>query len=207
VPEEWFVPPPSPAAISSGATASMLHNQDLADCTLVLGGERMPVHWFVLYTQSEYWKAMFRAGMQEARQMEVEVKEVQPAIMRDVVRFLYTGEIALSEDNAQAVLMAAVRYQIRTLTQVAESFISRAICTENALSVLRLASEHGCSRLKRACLAFLLRNLPEMIAREGSEAPDEQTVEGILSMLADKLADPGAAADVPSPQTKRARTS
>jgi hypothetical protein len=106
------------------------------------------VHWFVLYTQSDYWKAMFRAGMQESRQMEVEIHDVEPAVMRAVVTFLYTAEIALGDENAQAVLMAAVRYQIRSLIEVCECFISRQICADNVLPVLRMATQHACGRLK-----------------------------------------------------------
>ena len=194
----------------------MLHNLDLADCTLVLAGdgggdggggaaasaprECMAVHWFVLYSQSEYWKAMFRAGMQEARQMEVVIEDVAPAVMRDVVRFLYTGEIALCELNAHDVLVAAVRYQIGALTHVAEAFISRHICAENALDVLRTAAEHGCARLKAACVAFLLRHLPELIARDAAEPLDEPTIEAVLAMLRDVLS-----AHPPAPAAKRPR--
>lgn len=246
LPESWAVPPPSPSAVPSGATASMLDNHDLADCTLVLRGgggaaggaeggaatpgrgagaaeraaagaegapagaeggaaERMPVHWFVLYTQSEYWRAMFRAGMQEVRAMEVEIHDVEPAVMRQVVRFLYTGELALSEANAQDVLMAAVRYQIRSLIHVAEAYISRQVCAENALAVLRIATQHGCARLRGACLAFLLRGLPELVAcRASADSLDEQTIDGLLAVLKEWLAEP---AREPTPPHKRARLS
>lgn len=203
IPDRCAVPPPSPNAVSSGATASMLNNNDLADCTLVLGAERIPVHWFVLYSQSEYWKAMFRAGMQEARQMEVRVTDVDPAVMRAVITFLYTGEIALSDQNAQPVLMAAVRYQIRSLTQTAEAWISRGIGSDNVFSVLHTSTQLGCTRLTEACLYYLLRHLPEVIARE---APDRATVDAMLSLLEERLVGPPPSpSELAPPPAKRAK--
>ncbi|KAJ1627643.1 hypothetical protein T492DRAFT_876340 [Pavlovales sp. CCMP2436] len=77
-----------------------------------------------------------------------------------------------------------------------------AIYAENVLPVLRMASQHACVRLK-ACLAFLLKHLPEMVAKDTAEL-DEQTVEGMLALLHDKLVEP---LQPEPPPAKRAKTS
>lgn len=205
VPERLGVAPPAPSAVPSGASATMLNNTDLADCTLVLGADRIPVHWFVLYSQSEHWRAMFRAGLQTTRAMEVVIADVSPPVMREVIKYLYTGEVALDMDNAEEILVASVRYQIASLRQATESWLAKAVSLHNVRRVLALATTHGCAGLRDACLCYMLRNLPELMkcasgtalaepiapADASPELPlDAATVDGMLRLVADRLAQP-----------------
>lgn len=59
---------------------------------------------------------MFEHDMEEKKNSRVEVKDVEPEVMAELLRFIYTGKTAANLDNMAADLLAAAdKYALERL--------------------------------------------------------------------------------------------
>ena len=111
---------------------------------------------------------MFEHDMEEKKNSRVEVKDVEPDVMAELLRFIYTGKTAANLDNMAADLLAAAdkyaleRLKVRNLILVLRTMLhnviyvqvmcEEALCNgltvENVCDVLILADLHSAEQLK-----------------------------------------------------------
>jgi hypothetical protein len=80
----------------------LLEDGDLADVVFVVGGQRFLAYRGVLAARSEYFRGLFKSGMQDGATREVCYEDVSAAAFRALLRFLYTGELPAWGDEARA---------------------------------------------------------------------------------------------------------
>ena len=71
----------------------LVEDGDLADVVFVVEGERFPAYRGVLAARSEYFRGLFKSGMQDGGTKEVPYEDVSAYAFRVLLRFLYTGEL------------------------------------------------------------------------------------------------------------------
>ena len=74
--------------------------------------------------------AMFEHDMEEKKNSRVEVKDVEPEVMAELLRFIYTGKTAANLDTMAADLLAAAdKYALERLkvTSYSDSVSVRAL--------------------------------------------------------------------------------
>ena len=59
--------------------------------------------------------AMFDHDMEEKKNSRVEVKDVEPEVMAELLRFIYTGKTATIDSMAAELLAAADKYALERL--------------------------------------------------------------------------------------------
>ena len=112
---------------------------------------------------------MFEHDMEEKKNSRVEVKDVEPEVMAELLRFIYTGKTAANLDNMAADLLAAAdkyaleRLKVRLMHEILFSVLftdyffpqvmcEEALCNgltvENVCDVLILADLHSAEQLK-----------------------------------------------------------
>ena len=65
---------------------------------------------------TEMLAAMFEHDMEEKKNSRVEVKDVEPEVMAELLRFIYTGKTAANLDTMAADLLAAAdKYALERL--------------------------------------------------------------------------------------------
>lgn len=83
-------------ATTLGTWKGLLFNKDFADCTFLASGETLHAHKCVLAAASPYFTAMFSASS-DWMESQGTIKADKPAaIMKAVLRFVYTGELSES---------------------------------------------------------------------------------------------------------------
>ncbi|XP_035224378.1 speckle-type POZ protein-like B [Stegodyphus dumicola] len=73
----------------------------LSDVTIIAGSRRFSVHKFILCSQSSVFFRMFETKMTESTNDQVEISDVDPDIIHEMLLFLYTGNV---ENYAQKQL-------------------------------------------------------------------------------------------------------
>jgi len=155
-------------------------SESFSDVTLVCEDQQFKVHKLILAARSEYFRRMFAAGYAESNSKEIKVYDVQPAVMRAVLKFLYTGEVDLRLADA-ALGFETVGKRVRTLPfalavlEAANQFLLedlKAKCEHNIgnlllsfveqIEVLIVAERANAQLLREFCLSQLkaLRRLP-----------------------------------------------
>uniref|UniRef100_A0A8C4QYB6 Kelch-like family member 40b n=1 Tax=Eptatretus burgeri TaxID=7764 RepID=A0A8C4QYB6_EPTBU len=145
---------------------NLLDEDKFVDCILKVGDKDLPCHRLVLAACSPHFRAMFLSnevsdeGEQPAAQRkgkkenldvqvpkEVVLDDVDPTIMEDILRYLYTSEIDITDDNVQGIFSVANIFQIPSIFTVCVSYLQRRLGLGNCLSVFRLGLLLDCPRL------------------------------------------------------------
>ncbi|EYB96209.1 hypothetical protein Y032_0152g2864 [Ancylostoma ceylanicum] len=133
----------------------MLHKfwleEYLCDICLVAGEEKIPAHKVVLAAFSPYFEAMFRSGMLEAKDSQVNMKNIDAATLRNLVGYAYGQNITVTKQNLQDVIVAANFLQLEELSKKCEKFLfEKQTDEDNALSILKVLTTLSSSIAARA---------------------------------------------------------
>ena len=83
-------------------------------------------------------------------------QEVDTETFESILKFIYTGDDVVNEDNVDNILRAATMLQINCLRERCEDFMSDNVDPENCISLWKLASAHGCEYLTKKARSYVL---------------------------------------------------
>lgn len=133
----------------------LLENEKFVDCILKIQDKEFPCHRLVLAASSPFFKAMFLSELEESKKREIVLKDVEPSIMGMILRYLYTSDINLTEQNVQDIFMVANMYQIPSIFSVCVSYLQEKLVLGNCLAIFRLGLLLDCPRLALAAREFI----------------------------------------------------
>jgi len=123
--------------------------------------ERIYAHRNIISARSEYFNAMFRSGMQETSQEEVQIKmDTDTRSFRSMLEYLYTGDLDFNKCSYVNYLITAQMFQIEELTKLCYQYIDRTnqITLINVVHLLARSDEHQLNDLRDMCLRFIWSN-------------------------------------------------
>nr|CAB3451882.1 unnamed protein product [Digitaria exilis]CAB3455642.1 unnamed protein product [Digitaria exilis] len=170
---------PRPSMSSSGLAADLgrlLETKQGSDVDFEVCGKVFPAHKLVLAARSPVFMADFFGPAKEKDTSYVRIHDMHPDAFEALLHYAYTDTLppatvtttASSPEGSpspaaaavvltQDLLMAADKYKLKDLKSVAEN----ELCTHNVgvntvLPMLELAEHHGCVKLKKKCLEFIV---------------------------------------------------
>uniref|UniRef100_A0A0E0LSJ2 BTB domain-containing protein n=1 Tax=Oryza punctata TaxID=4537 RepID=A0A0E0LSJ2_ORYPU len=136
-----------------------------ADLSFNVGGEVFTAHSVVLAARSPVFMAEFYGPMRAERGQQIVIQDVQPVVFKALLHFMYTDSFSpavnhdLSRDEWQELvkhlLIAADRYAVEGLKTICENALCKSLSVDNVATIVALADQHNCSRLKEACVTFI----------------------------------------------------
>lgn len=105
--------------LSAGFHESLCRG-DLVDVTLAAEGQLVKAHRLVLSVCSPYFRKMFTT-MPANQHAFVFLKDVSHAALKDLIQFMYCGEVNVKQDALPAFISTAEALQIKGLTETGES--------------------------------------------------------------------------------------
>lgn len=126
------------------------------DGTIVYG------HKNILASATHYFRAMF-SSFGESNKDLVNIKKIDSTIFQLLIDYIYTGEIKITQDNAQGVLTAADLLQLDYVKQVCVEFLQKNLDPSNCLGVKVFADLHNCIELLLNCEEFIKKQFVEMV--------------------------------------------
>ncbi|WVZ79024.1 hypothetical protein U9M48_026652, partial [Paspalum notatum var. saurae] len=169
------IPPSSPGGLKSlrHDLGELLRKGTGSDVTLVVSGEPFAAHRAILASRSPVFMAQFFGHMKEARLQSVEIRDMEVAVFRAMLHFIYTDavpELEMRDDGvaiAQHLIAAADRYGLDMLKSMCEDKLCNDTNVETAAATLALAEQHACPKLKARSVEFIAANLDAVMATEG----------------------------------------
>jgi hypothetical protein len=146
------------------AVSGMLGEEGTADMTLECGGEQLRVHSFVLAARSPVFRSMLSLDMVERRERVVPVKDAEPAVVREMIGYLYTAEVRPEFGRLEELLVLANRlpslgwldspllgrYSVEPLVARVSSLLAATLSPATALQLGILGEAHQAEPLLRA---------------------------------------------------------
>uniref|UniRef100_A0A672PJ16 Gigaxonin n=1 Tax=Sinocyclocheilus grahami TaxID=75366 RepID=A0A672PJ16_SINGR len=115
------------------------------DAVLVLEGEQIPVQKNILAAASPYirTKLNYNPPKEDGSVYKIELQGISVTTMRQILEYIFSGEITLSEDTIQDVVQAADLLLLTDLKSLCCQFLESCITAENCIGI-RVFSLHYC---------------------------------------------------------------
>ncbi|PWA25128.1 hypothetical protein CCH79_00005100 [Gambusia affinis] len=133
----------------------LLDNDKFVDCVLKIQDKEFPCHRLVLAASSPFFKSIFLSELEESKKREIVLKDVDPSVMEMILRYLYTSDIDLTEQNVQDIFMVANMYQIPSIFSVCLTYLQEKMVLGNCLAIFKLGLLLDCPRLALGAREFI----------------------------------------------------
>ncbi|XP_016359195.1 kelch-like protein 40b [Sinocyclocheilus anshuiensis] len=143
----------------------LLESDMMVDCVLKIKDKEFPCHRLVLAACSSYFRAFFKSGVEESKQKEIALEDVEPGVMGIILKYLYTSNINVTEQNVQDIFALANMLQIPSIFTVCVSFLQKRLSLSNCLAIFRLGLMLDCPRLAISARNFACERF-QLIARD-----------------------------------------
>ncbi|XP_052263521.1 kelch-like protein 21 [Dreissena polymorpha] len=134
----------------------------LADVKIKIATHLHRCHKVILSAISEFFEVMFSSGMKEATDEIITLQGIKNNVFKDVLNYIYTGQISVNSGNAQAVLSTAVYLQITSLQSLCEHFLLPTIDNTNCVELWKFAETYNCVLLQTGCWDYILDHFLEI---------------------------------------------
>ena len=119
---------------------SFLLAKEFSDVQIKCGDETFDAHQVILSARSPVFGRMFQSEMTEKKSQLVDIEELDPKIVLEMLKFIYTGSCAVTEEDpdlelAADLLVAANRYELNLLKNMCECVFASELTAENCLKV------------------------------------------------------------------------
>ncbi|XP_048876628.1 kelch-like protein 41b [Brienomyrus brachyistius] len=145
----------------------LLNENKFVDCTLKVGDRSLPCHRLIMAACSPYFREIFFSedGKEIKGTNEVVLENVDPNVMDMIVKYLYSAEIDLTDENVQEIFALANRFQIPSVFTVCVNYLQRKLSVGNCLAIFRLGLVLSCPRLAVAARDYIADRF-EILSKE-----------------------------------------
>ena len=144
----------------------MFNNPVMSDIKFVFPDhdkQSIPAHKYVLATSSPVFFAMFYGELRETKET-IEIRESDPDIFLQFLRFLYCDEVTYQdENNAIQLWYLADKYDVPSLATKCLGFLDRVMKPLNAFDIIPHARKLNNEKLENSCWEVIDYNAKEIV--------------------------------------------
>ena len=150
----------APFCVELAKRLNMLRMQDhLCNVTLVTKSDKeFKAHRNVLSAASPFLLKLLQSDMKENREGIVRFEEISAAVMEDVLDFIYTGSVEVTQENSKDLIAAANYLLIPGLKKLSSRFLERQMSESNCISTFYFAEMYQCDELIANTRKFIHAN-------------------------------------------------
>jgi len=115
-------------------------------------------HRNVFSAASPFLLKLLQSDMKENREGIVRFEEISGAVMEDVLEFIYTGSVDVTQENSEDLIAAANCFLIPGLKTVSGRFLERQMSKSNCISTFYFAEIYQCDELITNTRKFIHAN-------------------------------------------------
>ncbi|GFT75756.1 speckle-type POZ protein A [Nephila pilipes] len=137
------------------------------DVILSVGEKEFQAHRAILAARSPVFAKMFEHETLEKMKNRVIIEDISVDAMKQLLRFLYTGDTdELSTQEFLSLFVAADKYDLPKLKKICSNSLCSRVTNDIALNVLVVANLHSDEDLKEAAIQTVLGNAVEVMKSE-----------------------------------------
>ena len=145
-------------------------NEDSCDVILEVGSgddrARLKAHRNVLCAASPFFYNALNTEMKEKKEGVIRLEEASKGLMEDILEYLYTGHVEISERNAVDFLGMADYLIIPSLKAKSSEVITQSMSHTNCLLFNYAAMRYQCTELQERTRNFIFANFMSVTASE-----------------------------------------
>jgi len=133
--------------------------KDFYDVTVNCKEGSFACNKLMLTARSPVFKSMFQHDTKENKTNVVNLKDIEPKILEEMLRYIHTGETTNIRHTAKKLLAAADFYQLDQLKTSCQEILSETLDAENSIELLILGDLYSASKLRKNALKFVSENM------------------------------------------------
>ena len=165
------------------AKAFKSKNSNAFDVKVKCGDASFECSKFMLTSMSPVFRSMFEANMIESQTNVIEIVDLQPEVLAEMLQYIHTGLIPNVRNFPQDLLVAADRYQLERLKSSCQEILIDSLDVENCISFLTLSDIYNALNLRRAALKYVTKNMTSI----SSSCDWRKELSGFPSLMADMI--------------------
>jgi len=126
----------------------------------------LQAHRNVLCAASPFFFTALSSDMKEKKEGVIRLKETTKTAMEEILEFLYTGYVEVTEENAFDLITQADYFLIPSLKALSSKFIVQMLDVSNCFMVYNFTINYNGEELKNGVRDFILANLVALSATE-----------------------------------------
>ena len=156
----------------------MKETGDYSDVTFQIGEEQIPCHKNILAAACPYFHSMFtnQVMLQQDNAKVIHIKTMPADTFKGILKYIYTGEIQLTQDNAQNFLEAADLMDFSALLKQCTDFMVEEMEPANCLGMWQAARIVNAKTLEEVALNFALEKFEEVCEEEEFQFLDRDSL-------------------------------
>ena len=93
----------------------LMENTETSDLKIKCGEKTLQVHKIIMTSRSSVFRAMLDTPMVEAAKGEILIRDIDCPTLKEMIHFIYTGELSGKKVNLQNIWYAADKYDVNGL--------------------------------------------------------------------------------------------
>ena len=125
-------------------------NQSFCDVKVVAKDKELTAHKVVLAAASPFFLSLLTSDMRESKEhlIRIELEEATASVMEDVLQFIYTGNVSVTEENAHNLMATADYLLLPGLKTMVGRYLMQILTIENCVFYYYFADKYRCMHLK-----------------------------------------------------------
>ena len=125
-------------------------NQSFCDMKVVVKDKELAAHKAVLAAASPFFLSLLTSDMRESKEhlIRIELEEATASVMEDVLQYIYTGNVSVTEENAHNLMATADYLLLLGLKTMVGRYLMEILTTENCVFYYYFADKYQCMHLK-----------------------------------------------------------
>ena len=135
-------------------------NESFSDVTITVKGKEFKAHRAILAAASPFFLTLLTSDMRESNEqlIRIELEEATESVMEDVLKYIYTGNVLVTEERAHNLIATANYLLLPSLRTVASNFLNEIVTVENCVFNYYFAEKYQCMELKKKCCKVINSN-------------------------------------------------
>ena len=129
---------------------TLRRNETFCDLTVAVKGTEFKAHKVVLAAASPFFLSLLESDMRESNEqvIRIELEEAIAPVMEDVLKYVYTGNVSVTEESVHNLIATADYLLLAGLKTVACNFLKENVTIENCIFNYYFADKYQCEVLK-----------------------------------------------------------
>ena len=135
-------------------------NENFCDVTITVKGKELKAPRAVLGAASPFFLTLLTSDMKESNEklIRIELEEATESVMEDVLKYIYTGNVLVTEERAHNLIATANYLLLPSLKTVVGNFLNEIVTVENCVFNYYFADRYQCVELKKKCCKVINSN-------------------------------------------------
>ena len=131
---------------------ALRRNEKFCDVAVTVKGKEFKAHKLVLAAASPFFLSLLESDMRESNEqsIRIELEEATAAVMEEVLKYIYTGNVLVTDESAHNLIATADYLLMPGLKTAACDFLKKNVTPENCLYNYYFADKYQCTELKES---------------------------------------------------------